>query len=51
MKRPNKKDYDFNDIFECVQFIRDNERYIDYLEERDKKLVEIMDKLSIYFEK
>lgn len=41
MKRPNRKHYDLNDIFECVKYIKDNESYIDYLETRDKKLTEL----------
>lgn len=41
MKRPDRKSYDLNDIFECVKFIRDNEQYVDYLEERDSNKVGI----------
>jgi hypothetical protein len=32
MERPNKKDYDFNDLFEGLMFGREMNKYADYLE-------------------
>lgn len=32
MTRPNKKDYDFNDVFEAARFGLNMIKYADYLE-------------------
>jgi hypothetical protein len=32
MERPNKEDYDFNDVFEAVRFASNMIKYADYLE-------------------
>ena len=32
MERPNKEDYDFNDVFEGVRFASNMIKYADYLE-------------------
>ena len=37
MKRPNKKDYDFNDHFNCVKYAIDLGKYVDHLEQREIK--------------
>ena len=34
MERPNKKDYDFNDVFEGVRFASNMIKYADYLEKQ-----------------
>jgi hypothetical protein len=39
MKKPNKKDYNFNDHFECLSFASQMIKYVDYLECKEKKLV------------
>ena len=33
MKRPSKKDYDFNDHFSCIKYAIDLGKYVDYLRE------------------
>ena len=38
MKRPNKKDYDFNDHFNCVKYAIELGKYIDKLEQREIKM-------------
>jgi hypothetical protein len=40
MKRPNKKDYDFNDYFECLRFSDQMIKYVDYLECENQKIPE-----------
>ena len=32
MERPNKKDYDFNDVFENIRFASNMIKYVDYIE-------------------
>ena len=39
MKRPNKKDYDFNDHFECLRFSNEMIKYADYIESEYIKLL------------
>ena len=34
MERPNRKDYDFNDVFEAVRFASNMIKYADYLENK-----------------
>jgi len=34
MERPNKEDYDFNDVFEGVRYAKDMNNYADKLEEQ-----------------
>lgn len=34
MERPNKEDYDFNDVFEGVRFASNMIKYADYLEKQ-----------------
>tara|TARA_R110000851_G_scaffold5048_3_gene21074 strand:+ start:1010 stop:1186 length:177 start_codon:yes stop_codon:yes gene_type:complete len=40
MKKPNKKDYNFNDHFECLSFASQMIKYVDYLECKDQKIPE-----------
>lgn len=39
MKRPNKKDYDFNDFFECRDFAEDMIRYANHQEQENNELL------------
>jgi hypothetical protein len=39
MKKPNKKNYDFNDHFECLNFASKMIKYVDYLECKEKNPV------------
>ena len=51
MKKPNKKDYNFNDHFECLSFASQMIKYVDYLQCKDQrikndKLVEFANELK-----
>lgn len=35
MKRPNRKDYDFNDYTDCLSFSSQMIKYLDFLEKKD----------------
>lgn len=50
MVKPNKKDYDFNDTFESWRYIKELEKYIEYLEnavsEIESTLIKALNRLN-----
>lgn len=47
MKRPERKDYDFNDLFDALLFSIDMMKYSDYLEKQSAELRQV-NKNSIF---
>ena len=43
MERPNKKDYDFNDLFDAVRFANDMNLYCDHLEGFQSPSFDVLD--------